>query len=645
MLEKISNFFANGEQSQEELDAQAKNSQAQNMIDQAILINSDAVINRWPKADMMYEGRHWDIEVDGITSDRLEGYSKLVHNFIADIVDRWTMFIGSNPPVISVQNLSEYKITSDVTSVEQDVSADEDEADAVKKIIMRCQKQRGMNWRSLFMRIAHTQSRYGRVLLYVHLAEGKHYPVWELLRYHDSFPVYDSIDNQTLLYFVNRKLVDRIKLAEKMGVAPRDLPIDQDHNPVLSTREITQRERTYYYRIITAKEIMHFANGRIFKSEPHEYGCVPIFSAQNRTAPFDSIGKDDISDNFRDNMAYNMAYSNLVDATEDQAIGKRLIRKPGQTTDMSMLYDRQQRHVVIGPETEITDLAPKVALSEIISTMNEVKRNIEDNSGITELLKGRFSGSIATGVALSGLSRGIEDMARQKIINLSEMLEQSINFSLFLLKKFKDADPDSGVKYSEILKRDWYNLDFFWDNMSIQDERTKASTEIDLVNAGMKSRLGAMKALRIEYPEDEQTRVAYEKMNPMLNPELAIQLAQKDLENTGFSPDEELLKAKKENSLILRGENPPVTETNPGQHAIHVEEHKKVLTMARGKQREVLLQHISAHEKGANQVKESPAAPQPSMPGQAPMQPGASAPVEGARPQAQEGVPNPQALA
>jgi len=644
MFEAVKKLFGSEEQSTEE---QLMAIETQNMVDEAVLINHDLVIQKYPQINRMYDGKHWEELIDGTPDDRLEGYSRLKHNFIADIIDRWTMFIGANPPAISVQTFSEYAITGDVTPVEEDQQVEEDEAEAVKKIILRCIKQKNNPWRAMFLRIAHTQSRYGRFMLYPHLVSGAHYPITEILKPEESFPVFDSKDYQTLLYFVYRKLVDRGKLAQQLGIEKEILPIETEQFP--QKNDLTDRERTYVYTVLTDKDIRTYTRaangvvGRLWKVDKHDYQCVPIFMGQNRITPFDAAGKDDVSNSFSDQKAYNNTYSNLVDAAEDRIIGKRLIKKPGQTTDMSKLMDRMQRHVIIGPDTEITDLHPDISLNDIIASMNVIKQNIEDDTGITELLKGRFNGSIATGVALSGLSRGIEDIAKEKIMNISQALEQTFNFQLWLLKTFRGTDPDSGKKYSEIIKRDWYNFDFYWDNLGIQDERTLASTMIDMKNAGLISGVSAMKRMRVQYPEDEQTRVAYEKMNPMLNPELAIQLAMKGMQNQEFNPDQEHMNAKRENANLLRAIEQPVNETNPGQHAIHLMDHKEVIKLARGKARTMLEKHIREHEAGIN----SSAAPAPQGGGgEAPAVPNqmASPDLGAPRPMAQPGVGNPQEM-
>lgn len=643
MFEELKNLFSPDKKD-------AKDIEAQMAIDQALLLNQDLVYQKYPQIDRMYEDKNglgqWAEDIPGTAVDRLEGYSKLVHNFIADIVDRWTMFIGSNPPTFTVQSASEWMIKTDVGDVEQEVNIDEDEADAIKKIVMRCQRQKHSNFRTLFLRTAHTQSRYGRAMWYVHKVKGMHYPITELLRPHDSFPVYDSLDYQRVLFFVNRKLVDRQLLAAQLGVKPETLPIERDPMDT-RTGSITDRERTFQYRILTPTELITYVGGRVVDVQTNEYGMVPIFTAQNRITPFAAEGKDDVTPSFKDQKAYNMAYSDLIDVAGDYAIGKRLIKKPGQSTDLDKLYDRLQRHVIIGPETEIQDLHPTVKLSEIKVAMGEAKANIEDDTGITELLKGRFSGSIATGVALSGLSRGIEDMAREKIVNISEMMENAFNHQLYILKHFGGNDPDSGKPYSEIIKRDWYNFDFVWDNMTIQDERVKASTQLDLANGGIISKLTAAKNLRVQYPEDEQTRVAFETMNPMLNPKLAMELAARELQDTGFSPEEEVLKAKHENAQILRGQNAQVTETKAGQHTIHIAEHEKIRAMARGKAKEALDKHIEMHKQGMKTeapAPTTPGAPAPAQGGAAPA-PAGGVPTEMPRPAAQPGVENPQALA
>jgi predicted metalloprotease len=220
------------------------------------------------------------------------------------------------------------------------------------------------------------------------------------------------------------------------------------------------------------------------------------------------------------------------------------------------------------------------------------------------------------------------------------MLEEILNFSLFLMKNFRDKDPETGVAYSKIIKRERYYFDFIWDNTSIQDERVKATTNIDLVNAGIKSRVSAMKDLQINYPEDEQSRVAYEKMNPMLNPELAMQLAVARAGKEPFNPDEEEFKAKTENSKLLRGQQVEVTETNPGQHMIHLRNHKEVMKMARGVAKTNFEKHISEHEQQQN----APAPTAPTGPPTAKQPPGAPMPGmgnEAVRPMAQEGIANP----
>lgn len=635
MLEKITNFFGDKEKTASQL----YDEEVQRMIDEASLINNELVTKTYPLNDRMYDSeKQWDEPIEGTANDRLAGYSKLVHNFIADIVDRWTMFIGANPPIFTVQSASENSISGDISPTETEQQVEEDEAEAIKKLILKCLKQKHNSWRTLFLRTVHTQSMYGRAMWFPHLESGIHYPIIELLRPHDSLPVFDSRDYQTALYIVHRKLVDRVAIAKQLGIDVRTLPIESDP---LERNVITDRERVYQYRVLTPSEQVIFVGGKTYRRDPHGYKMVPVFLAQNRITPFSSEGKDDIGNSFSDQKAYNSAYSNLVDAAEDRVIGKRLIKKPGQSTDLQKLYDRMQRHVIIGMETEITDLHPDIQLRDIIESMNVIKQNIEDDSGITELLKGRFSGSIATGVALSGLSRGIEDIAKQKIVNISEMMEHTFNFMLFLLKKYRGADPETGISYSKIIKRDWYNFDFFWDNMSIQDERTLASTMIDLKNAKLISGMSAMKRMRVQYPEDEETKIAYETMNPLLNPELALQMAQQDLQNQGFSPEQEHMNAKRENSKLLAGIDQPVNETNPGQHAIHLQDHKEVLKMARGKGRTLLQKHISAHEAGLN----SQPASAPKTPGTPTPQPSTmSNPVGAPRPMATENVPNPQTL-
>jgi hypothetical protein len=103
------------------------------------------------------------------------------------------------------------------------------------------------------------------------------------------------------------------------------------------------------------------------------------------------------------------------------------------------------------------------------------------------------------------------------------------------------------------------------------------------------------------------------------------------------------MNAKRENANLLRAIEQPVNETNPGQHAIHLMDHKEVLKLARGKARTMLEKHIREHEAGIN----SSAAPAPQGGGgEAPAVPNqmASPDLGAPRPMAQPGVGNPQEM-
>lgn len=631
----LGNLFKDEDQiKKEESDAEV-----QRLIDEAYVINQSLVDGEFGRAKRMYDGNHWEEDIEGVDYDRFVGYSKLVNNFVGNTVDRWTNFIGSVPPTFVVTSFSETNVAADVNNLEADSTheLDDNEAEAVTKICWNMLRQN--NYRTWFMQVAHIQSLYGRVTPYVHLKEGIDYPVFEIPDVFDFFPVFSATNFNEVVYAASRKAIDTEQLK-------KDYKLD-DVTPDTIDLTVGERPKAYRWHVITDTEFITVINEKVVgKRRKHKYGQAPFFTAHNRFKPFSPCGKSDVSDIYLLNKGYNQSLSNLIDVTEDAAIGKRLVSRAGQATDMEALQDRKKRIVQVGVETEILDLPPMIMPSEIIGELNFIEQKIEDHTGITELLKGRFSGSIATGVALSGLSRGVEDLARGKIVLVSEMMEKMLNFSIKLLKEHRKKDPISGVPYSKIFKRDKYNFDFYWDNTGIQDERIKATTQIDLINAGISSKRTARKNLKIPYIEDEQSRVSYETMNPLINKELGMALAQEKAQGS-VNPEVEEFNAKQENGKLLQGLEVKVTETDPQQHAIHMSEHEKIKKVARGKMKTMLEAHIAEHAAGAKaQPQQAQGAPVASGGPQAPqsVNPAAQAQAGQQRPAAQPGVPNPQQL-
>lgn len=631
----------------EQLEREENAIDVSNKINEAMAINADLVSRYFPQSDRMYDGKHWNEEIDGVSYDRLVGYSKLVHNFCSDTIDRWTNFIGANPPDFYVMPASVASALYDVEAITE-TDLDENEAEAVKKTIVGFLRQN--SWRTLFMDTAHVQARYGRVQWYVALQKGKHYPVVEIMKPMNSFPVFINGHYNELIYFVFRLEEDTELLNKKYNIeiaSDANISFPQD------------RQKSYVYKVMTDKAVYIYAGNLLLETIANPYNKVPIFSAKNRTSPFSPHSKNDMQEIYGLQQAFNLTLSNLTDVIEDSVIGKRLIQKQGQTTDMSALVDRRQRHVTIGPETVVTDLHPSIAVGEITAGMAQLEEKIEDKTGMTELLKGRYSGTIATGVALSGLSKGIDDIAKGKIMHLSQMLDEAFNFVIFLMKTYKGAIPGTTKTYKEVMPRDSYYFDIMWDNVSIQDQRTTATTMIDLKNAGIISRYTAAKAVKIPYVEDEQKRVAYENVNPLLNPELALQMAQQQTASKKFDPGTATFKAKSENASLLRGIEMPADETDPAEIAIHLNVHKQIERMARGVGHKALNAHIALHEKagqpaGPVNPPAEPGAPagMGPQPSQAPattqmdaaIDPamgGAEAPNTGARPMAMPGVGNP----
>lgn len=616
-----------------------RDAEVQRLIDEAYTINQALVDGEFGRAKRMYEGHHWEEDIDGVDYDRFVGYSKLVNNFVGNTVDRWTNFIGSVPPTFVVTSFSETNIMGDVDGLEADATheLDDNEAEAVTKICWNILRQN--NYRTWFMQVAFMQSLYGRVTPYVHLEKDKDYPVFEIPDAFDFYPVFSATNFNEVVYAVSRKAIDVEVLKKTYKL--------EDVTPDTIDLTVGERPKAYRYHVITDEDFITVINEKIVgNKKKHKYGQTPFFNAHNRFKPFSGCGKSDVSDIYLLNKGYNQSLSNLIDVTEDAAIGKRLVSRAGQATDMEALQDRKKRIVQIGVDTEIRDLPPVIMPSEIIRELDFIEQKIEDHTGITELLKGRFSGSIATGVALSGLSRGVEDLARGKIVLVSEMMEKMFNFSIKLLKEHRKKDPISGVEYSKIFKRDKYNFDFYWDNTGIQDERTKATTQIDMVNAGLMSKRSARKNMKIPYLEDEQSRVSYETMNPLINKELGMALAQEKAQSS-VNPEVETFNAKQENAKLMQGIEVEVTETDPQQHAIHMAEHEKIVKFARGKAKTALEAHKAKHATGA---KERPQAAQGApaaaggQPGPQQVNPAAQAQAGQQRPAAQPGVPNPQQL-
>jgi len=657
LIQKIKDTF---DRNTESYDESQKAIETRRMIDESVMLNNYLHSNIYPMLDLLYNGWHWNMKVDGVDNTRLENYSKLEHNFAKDTVKRWTAFLGGTPPSFSILNQSQFDISNDLGIMNIDVTMEENEMEAIQKIIWNF--LRDNKYRTLFMKMVHLQSRYGRIMPFVFFEKGEDYPTIQLLSPYDTFPVFKTKNHEDILHMVFREAVDQEYLSKKFNrtFAADAIHSDYDYyqNPRDQESQI-QRQQTFLWNVITEDEWRKYAGEMLIDTKKIKTTKCPFFSAFNQVTPFSGSGESDIETIIKNQLTYNKTYSNINDAIEDAAFGKRIIKGGGAgSTNLSDLADRHQRHVTVSKDTEIQDLPLQLPVRDSIEFLQLVSRNIEDQTGITELLKGRFSGSIATGVALSGLSRGIQDLALIKIQNLSEMLENVFNFVLELLKKSGKTDPISKEPYSKIIKRDKYYFNFIWDNASIQDERLKASTNIDLVNARLKSKTSAMKDLRTQYPEDEIQRVSYETMHPMMNPELAMQIAAMETKKP-VNVEKETFLAKSENTQILKGQQPPVNETEPGQHAIHLQEHEdpKFTRLLRGKMKTNNDAHIKEHkEKQKEADAPKPGGPEgqapkgvPGMqPGQQPAQTGGPLPGmgnENVRPQAMPGVGNPQAEA
>ena len=209
LFEKITDFFA----PQEDSEWKKKEIETKRMIDEAYSVNMVLTDQKFPQADRMYDGFHWEEKIDGVVYDRLENFSKLVYNFVADTVDRWTSFIGGTPPTVQVKPYSEISVSEDVSASGNDYEGETDEIEAVNKIVWNMLRYNG--WRTFFLTLAHIQSKYGRPIIYVYFPnKDVPYPTFELLRPHDSFPVFDSRNYKDLYYIVGRKSGDLEKMKQ-----------------------------------------------------------------------------------------------------------------------------------------------------------------------------------------------------------------------------------------------------------------------------------------------------------------------------------------------------------------------------------------------------------------------------------------------
>jgi len=549
------------------------------------------------KAYSYYVGIQWQ------NIQRKSGYSKPVVNVTKDTARRWATFEMGTAPTINILTKDEIEITADA-GVKRDSIEYENEVEIAEKILLKCMRENNYSKelldcsldKSLMGRGAYIVKRIDKEkkIKFYKISPLKFYPFYKDNRYKELFYMYAETE-------VNSEVLEN-----KYGIKVK---AEKPYNPnVKANAGHDDSESAVLKEYWDDKVYIAIINKEIVEYKKHGYGFCPFEVAQNYTSPSDPMGESDVeniigragSDGLQDQL--NMSFANLTDMGNKMVVTKTLVKNPGQMKVDDLKHEGPEV-AVIGSQSEVTQLYPQTNSQILENTLNIVKREIEDQTSITELMKGRFSGSIGTGVFLTGLSQGMKNLAEMKVVNHSLALASLFNKVLQLYRTSGWVEETTGKKYSELLKQKEYFIDIIYPSNSIQDIQVIVTSMSNLVDRKMISRLDALKILQTVFPmlrspQDLLERVKEEIGDPRMNVDIMIQMAA----NQDFTRDPRMVEedALNENSQMALGREQEVTEETDLENELHIRIHEEFSLSGPGKQmkanaKDIFRKHLATH--------------------------------------------------
>lgn len=342
----------------------------------------------------------------------------------------------------------------------------------------------------------------------------------------------------------------------------------------------------------------------VFLEEPREHGLpgIPFTHIPNKWECYEPWGASDLKDLIPLQEEFNVATSDEAKVVklfaDPKIVGKNL-------TDKDIRYLKRTKGSLwaLRRDGDLKFLQHQGNIYPIAQRIQDILQRWHMVSGLSPVFWGLPSGSINTGVALSGQASGMMQLVRAKTEMWDDRLQKLFTFIMKTLESKGGRDKDLAMSYKEIFNKN-YLVEVQWENRMPRDDSIYIANELQKQAARVQSRYTTMKRLGVKSPQDELALITWQERNPLLmSPESEIQHKLLNSQTKWEGMEELLAKASEESINMARGIEQEIKEKAPEEHIAHAESHINYLKQQQAAGLEipqailrVFDEHIARHE-------------------------------------------------
>jgi len=332
----------------------------------------------------------------------------------------------------------------------------------------------------------------------------------------------------------------------------------------------------------------------------HGLPHTPFWWIPNKKQSYRNCGESDLKQVIEIQEAINVAVSDEADIVSLFA-NPKVIGKGLTTKEVQGLRINKGNLIKINAKASLDPFQFNTQIYPVEQRIQNLMDKYHMVSGLPPIAFGAAQGSIVTGVALTAqfaptlqTLRAKTNLWNSALVNPERGL---IPFVLKVLEKFGGTHKESGIKYSDIINKD-YHVKLLWENRVPKDDSIYINNELQKLGARLQSRMTTMSNIGLDSPEDEMKVIAWEELHPFYSPEKEMQ-RQQIMANLPKGADEEIDVAVAENVKLASGQELPSTAGSPDGHLVHIKVHANALDSGAITDFEIIKifdKHIAGHE-------------------------------------------------
>lgn len=270
--------------------------------------------------------------------------------------------------------------------------------------------------------------------------------------------------------------------------------------------------KTYYDKNFIIKHTRE----KIFSKKKNTYHELPIKLFSCFRNPHSPFGVSYLHEIIPIQKEFNEAISDEADIVKMYANPKAII-KNATKKELDQLKRMWASGLIISTRNiELQIVEFKSTIFPIEERIRSIMERFYKVSGLPPVVFGTPEGSINTGPALTVQFSPTIRKARHIWGNWEPKIFDMIQFFLKEFERMNEFVGDKKMK--EIINKN-YEVQLIPKFLAPRDESMISNTAIGELNAGLISKLTAMKKIGVKSPEDEFTVMAYENFNPFISPE------------------------------------------------------------------------------------------------------------------------------